>query len=123
MRVELNYNLEDVKSEFTPIPAADYLGRLDKFELAASKDGKPMIKAAWEVVDGEFAGRKLFDNVMLDVEWKVKQYCVAANIESGREFDTQDFLNTEAILSVLIEPAKDGYAEKNKINKVRPVVS
>jgi len=83
-----------------------------------------MLKFTWEIVDGEFAGRKLFDNVLLEVGWKVKQYAEAAGIPNGTELDTNDFQGAEAILTVGYakkqNPEDDTEPLRNQINRVRP---
>jgi len=98
--INLDYDLAEVQSGFDPLPAGQYPARLDKCTLVESTTGKPMLKMEWVVIEGEYEGRKLFDNVVLSVTWKVKQYAEAAGIESGKQLDTQDFEGLEAILDV-----------------------
>lgn len=102
-QITLDYNLEDVSNEFEPLPSGQYLAKLatgDDFLLGESQSGKPMIKVAWTVTEGEYEGRKIFDNVVISVGWKVKQYCEAAGIESGAALDTEDFIGLEALVQV-----------------------
>jgi hypothetical protein len=118
----LDYNLEDVEEKsFEPLPAAQYFAQIvnpDDVELKESSTGKPMLKIVWTVQDGEFTGRKIFDNVVLSVDWKVKQYADIAGIESGTELDTEDFVGVEALLDVV----QDTYQGKvnNKIKTILP---
>lgn len=125
MRVDLGYNLEEVKNEFEALPASTYEAKIATCELTMSKtSNKPMLKFVWEVVDGEFAGRKLFDNVLIETSWKVKQYAECAGIPSGAEVNTDDFLNAEGILTVGFakkqNPDDDTEPLRNQINRVRP---
>ncbi len=102
-QINLDYNLEDVASDFEPLPSGQYLCKIvapDDFVLTESQSGKAMIKAAWTVTEGEYEGRKLFDNIVLSVGWKVKQYCDAAGIESGTQLDTEDFIGLEGLVQV-----------------------
>lgn len=102
-QINLDYNLEDVSNEFEPLPSGQYLAKIatgDDFLLSESQSGKPMIKVAWTVTEGEYEGRKIFDNIVLSVGWKVKQYCEAAGIESGTSLDTEDFIGLEALVQV-----------------------
>lgn len=101
MRIELGYDLADVKNEFEPLPPSTYEARITECDFTQSqRTNKPMLKFTWEIVDGEFAGRKLFDNVLLETSWKVKQYAEAAGIPNGSNPDTTDFIGTDAILTV-----------------------
>ena len=125
MRIDLGYNLEDVKNEFEALPASTYEAKIIECEYTPSKSsGKPMLKITWEVVDGEFQGRKLFDNVLIETTWKVKQYAEAAGIPSGAELQTEDFKGAEGILTVGYakkqNPDDDNEALRNQITRVRP---
>lgn len=125
MRINLDYDLAEVKNEFEALPASTYEARVANCEYTTSKNtNKPMLKFTWEIVDGEFAGRKLFDNVLLEVGWKVKQYAEAAGIPSGTELDTNDFQGAEGILTVgyakKMNPEDDTEPVRNQINRVRP---
>jgi hypothetical protein len=103
-KVTLDYDVSEVSSQFEPLPAGQYLAEIvnpDDCQLTESQNGKAMIKIAWTIKEGEYEGRKIFDNVVLSVDWKVKQYCDIAGIESGSELDTEDFIGMEAIVEVV----------------------
>jgi len=120
--ISLDFDLEDVvATSFEPLPAAQYFAKIMKDEdivLKESKTGKAMLSITWTVQEGEFEGRKLFDNVVLSVDWKVKQYADIAGIESGSEVETGDFVGMEALLDVI----QDTYQGKvnNKIKTILP---
>lgn len=125
MRIDLDYDLAEVKNEFEPLPASSYEAKIAGCEAVLSKNtNKQMLKITWEVVDGEFAGRKLFDNVLLETSWKVKQYADAAGITNGTALDTNDFIGAEGILTVGYakkqNPADDAEQIRNQITRVRP---
>ena len=115
--INLDYNLEDVKDEFEPLPVGDYFAKIDKCELVKSSTDKDMLKIQWVIVEGEFEGRRLFDNVVLSVAWKVKQYAELAGIASGAALNTEDFVETEAILGV-IQEEYDGSIQ-NRIKRMK----
>lgn len=124
MRVGLDYDLSEVKNEFEALPPSTYEGKIATCEFTTSKStNKPMLKFTWEVLDGEFAGRKLFDNVLIETSWKVKQYAEAAGIPSGTELDTNDFIGAEAILTVGIAKAQNpddpDEPKRNQITRIR----
>jgi len=55
------------KPEFQPIPAGDYLCRLNKFEEKSTKKGDgTLISAGFEVVAGENKGRLVFHNFLVE---------------------------------------------------------
>jgi len=99
--INLEYNLEDVSSERFVFPTAAYLCRIVKAELVETKETKkPMVDFTWEVFDGEFVGKRMKpDHVVLSVDWKVKQYCELAGIESGTTFNTEDFIGIEGVVT------------------------
>lgn len=101
--VELDFSLENVSGSFEPLPVGQYMAKIenpDDFALGESSNGKPMIRAVWTIVEGEYEGRKLFDNIVLSVQWKVKQYCEAAGVESGSKLNTDDFVGMEGLVKV-----------------------
>ena len=125
MRIGLEYDLSEVKNEFEALPASSYEAKIAACEYTQAKtSGKPMLKFTWEVLDGEFAARKLFDNVLLETSWKVKQYADVAGIPSGSELNTEDFLGAEGILTVGYakkqNPDDPDEAPRNQINRIRP---
>ena len=107
--INLDYDLGDVATDFEPLPSGQYYAKIvnpDDFTLTESQSGKPMIKVAWTVMEGEYEGRKVFDNIVLSIDWKVKQYCVAAGIESGSSLDTDDFIGLEGLIQVVQQEYK-----------------
>lgn len=48
--------------DFPDIPNGTYLVKLDKLELAATKDGRPMMKGQFSIIEGDFKKFKLFVN-------------------------------------------------------------
>ena len=131
--INLDFNLEDVKNSFEPLPTDKYICKLVKQELTTSKSGKPMIKIEWNIIEGEYAGRKIFDNIVLSVDWKVKQYSELIGASSGKQIDPDLFVGVEAVLEILCreQNAKEkadatagGYdaeAMKNDIKKITPM--
>jgi len=115
--IDLGYDLKDVKDSFEPLPEGQYMCRIDKCTLTQSSTGKPMLKMEWVVIDGEFEGRRIFDNVVISdqTRWKVKQYADLAGITEGTAVDTNDFEGVEALLGVFQEERNDGKGITNRI--------
>ena len=116
--INLDYNLEDVQSDFTALPAGTYDARIESAEITNSQTGKPMLKVVWDITDGEFAGRKLWDNGVLSVGWRVKQYADLIGLESGSALDTDDFRGVEGLVEVVVEEYNG--EDRNYIKKVLP---
>ncbi|RLG66749.1 hypothetical protein DRN93_05805 [archaeon] len=117
--IRLDYDLADVQSDFEPLPVGTYAARIAEATLETASTGNAMIRVVWEVADGEFQGRKLFDNVVLTVPWKVKQYAQLVGIESGQEIDLDAFVGAEAIVEVTQEEYQGEI--RNRVKRVRPV--
>ena len=116
-KIQLEFNLEDVKSTFEPLPEDQYVCKIAKADLVNAKSsGKPMVSLMMEVLEGPEAGRKIFDNMPLHVDWKVKQYAEACGITKGTDLDTELFLNQEVIVELGIDKEDD---TRNRVNKVR----
>lgn len=123
VQINLDFNLEDQQSEFQPMPAGQYMGKIsnpDDVQLTESSNGNPMIKVQWTVTEGEYEGRKLFDNVPLTAKagFKVKQYAEVIGLEEGAELDTDDFVGAEALLKVTQREYQG--EPRNNIDKVTP---
>lgn len=60
-------NLDEVDTSerggFTPIPAGDYMVQIVEGGVVRKESGDAMMKLVFEVMDGDFAGRKLFENL------------------------------------------------------------
>lgn len=50
------------KNEYTELPDGQYICRLEKLELAESKNGKPMIKGMFRIKEGSNKNQCLFYN-------------------------------------------------------------
>ncbi|MFG1389069.1 DUF669 domain-containing protein [Xanthobacter versatilis] len=60
-------NLDDVDTSerggFTPLPAGEYMVQIVEGGVVRKDNGDAMMKLVLEVMDGEFTGRKLFENL------------------------------------------------------------
>jgi len=57
---------------FEPIPAGDYVVEIEKVENRTAKSGNEMLSLTFNVVEGEYEGRKIFDLYVLTEKalWK-----------------------------------------------------
>lgn len=117
-RLSLGFNLEDVSSTFEPIPAGTYIARIVDVELKKSSKGNDMLSVKWTVIDGPMEGKNFFDNVVLSVEWKVKQYAELIGVESGNELDTEDLIGAEATVTLEVKDRTDGNGQTNQVKSM-----
>jgi hypothetical protein len=118
--VELEYNVDEIKSEFEAIPGGKYLAHLESIAQDLSKSsGKPKLVAVWIVDEGEFVGRKFWDHVPLSVGWRVKPYAEVAGISSGKVLDLALLVNAQAIITLNQIPSNQNPDEiVNSITKI-----
>lgn len=130
--VKLDFNLEDVKDSFQPLPTDDYEVKIIAQELKKSSNGNNMIAITWEIMNGDYTGRKIFDNVVLieSMGWKVKQYAELLDLTSGDELDPELLMGMEAVMKLVKKNKKpeelaadkaagrDENPEKNEIKKI-----
>ena len=56
------------EAEFTPLPAGDYRVKVANVEKKTSQSGNDYICIVMEVIDGEFTGRNIYNNLYLTVK-------------------------------------------------------
>ena len=56
------------EAEFTPLPAGDYRVKVANVEKKTSQSGNDYICMVMEVIDGEFTGRNIYNNLYLTVK-------------------------------------------------------
>ena len=56
------------EAEFTPLPAGDYRVKVANVEKKTSQSGNDYVAMVMEVIDGEFTGRNIYNNLYLTVK-------------------------------------------------------
>lgn len=110
-------------AEYDPIPEGEYvLKALEAEEKETSRGDGSYIKAKFEVVKGEHAGRLLWQNFNINnpsekAQRIGRQQLVAWATACGRPEadDTDKLLEKPFRAAVAIEPASNGYKASNKI--------
>ena len=114
------YHTED--RNYDPIPMGDYFLKCTDAVVKPTRTGGEMIAAAFEVVGGDFNGRKLWNNFNIHNNSEVAQrigreqvsaWAKAAGKPNANSFD--ELLERKFKAIVDIEKGKDGYADKNRI--------
>ena len=122
---EINYQTNDEKmNDFSAIPAGDYIAQIKNDEIKESKTGAKYLALSWEILDGQYAGRIIFDNLNL---WHSKQQvqaiaqgamnaiCIAAGFPNGVK-DSGELHRKAILLKVAVKTDKT-YGDQNTIKK------
>ncbi|KAB1068883.1 DUF669 domain-containing protein [Methylobacterium planeticum] len=103
---------EDERS-FEPMPEGDYNVQIVESEIAPTKSGGDMLKLTLEVIDGQFANRKVWDNLNIRNSNAVAQgiaqraladICAATN--TGPITDSEELHFKPFVATLKIEPSR-----------------
>lgn len=99
-----NLNFSNIQSR-EPLPEGIYSTVVEKIEITPAKtSGNPMWKVTLKVTDEEFAGRKLFTNLVLaeNCLWKLKEFLAAIGVDADDavDGDTEDLIGAECQVKV-----------------------
>ena len=87
------------KGEFTPLEDGDFLLRMNRVEIAPCKGGK-MVRAGFQVVNGDAKGRLVFDNFLIEHtsdkaqeigQERLGKFLEAVGVEGGLEGIKHDY--------------------------------
>lgn len=77
---------------YDELPVDNYEVAVEKLELKASKDGKPMLSIWFKILVGDYEGRLMFMNQMLNKGFGIHKANEFLNsLESGVEVKFEDF--------------------------------
>lgn len=78
--------VEDMQ-QFRPVPPGSYLCRVERVEETETQNGDEMWRLGLKVVEGEHAGRWVFDNLVFSpmALKRVKSFCKAVGIDVNGE--------------------------------------
>lgn len=118
---------DDKESSFDPIPPGVYNVVVAESEETSTKTFDKRLKMTLTVTDGDFAGRKIFDSMMLTGNEKAVQIG-RGRIKSllkcgGKSLDIKgpaDLIGIEVAASVKIQKGTDGYDDRNSISSFKP---
>ncbi len=114
-------HVDDVQ-DFSPVPAGKYLCRLSGIEEASTQHGDEMWKLRFEVTQGPYAGRLIFDNLVFSEAAlkRAKLICSRLGLDVSKELDlTPELIKGRvAMLTVDIEPYEDAEGRTKQRNTV-----
>ena len=119
---KVDFSTVDDVEDFSPLPEGKYLCRLTGIEEASTQYGDELWKLRFEVIEGEHAGRYIFDNMVFSQAAlkRVKLICSRLGLDVSGEIDL-----TPALLegrTVWVEAQTEEYEDKEGRKKKRNVV-
>lgn len=109
---------------FEPVPAGDYLVEIEKVEEKTSKAGNAMLNFTFNIVDGEYEGRKIFDLYVLTEKalWKLQDLfsALGRDVSGMVSFHPEDLIGETFIANLMIQESP-GYDPQNRIKKHKKV--
>jgi len=129
--VELNYNAEEYEplGSFEPLPVGEYTVVIESSEKKSASTGKgEYLQFVYNVVDGEFKGRKLFDRLNIENESEQAQtiarralssVCRAVGVMHPKS--TEELHDKPFVVKVRIQPAKGENGATNRISEYKAV--
>ncbi len=127
MSVDLNgFDADQVpESEFTPLPEGEYVAVISESEQKPTKAGDgSYVKLKIEIVDGDYKGRVLFENLNLQnkndqavaiAKRALADICLAVDVP--RPTNTAQLHNKPMLIQVKCEKRKDNDEIQNRIKK------
>lgn len=126
---ELNFDSEKVEpvGSFTPLPVGDYLVIISASERKPTKNGKgEYLQLTYDVIDGEYKGRKLFDRLNIINENETAQNIAKGTLSAichvtgvAKPKVSEELHNIPIMVHVVITPAKGEYSEGNVIKEYK----
>lgn len=123
--VKIDFNADEYEpmGSFDPIPAGKYLVVISGSEIKDTSTGKgKYLQLVYDVVDGEFSGRKLFDRLNLvnenETAQKIAQQALSAICRAVGVMhpkDTGELHDKPFVVKVIIRPATEQYQASNQI--------
>lgn len=118
-----NAEEHDELTDFSPLPQGDYLAIATDSDMKSTKAGTgEYLEIAWEVIDGEFKGRRLWSRLNLDnpnpkaveiAQRELSSICRAVGVL--RPEDSSQLHNIPLVLRVGVEKRKDTGEFSNRV--------
>lgn len=108
---------------FSPIPEGKYICKIADVKKEITKNNNEVWKLTLEVVEGEYKGRKIFDNLVFTEKAysRIKKLYSAIggyDLAQARDCETSDILDQVVLVDTCIENYQDNNGNAKSINKV-----
>ena len=127
----LGFNVDEAPDtqEFTVMPAGDYTAMITASELLSNKAGTgSFLKLELTVCEGQYNGRKLFENLNLDnpsaqaveiARGTLKKIAIACGKASGVVNESEELHDIPMVINVAIEKRKDTGEDSNRVKSFK----
>lgn len=119
---KIDFSKYDDVDDYSPLPEGSYVCAVSSIEEAYTKAGDEMWKLQLDVIEGEFEGRRIFDNLVFSEKAmkRVKLVVSRLGIDVSGEIDlTPEMLQGRvALVSVVVEEYENAAGETKKRNSV-----
>lgn len=113
---------------FDPLPEASYNVTITEVAEKTTKGGDPMAAVTFEVMDGEYEGRKLFDNIVIPkagspafkIMGRTMHFLrmIGQSYEGKFTYDTEKWLHERLRVKVGIKTQEQGKRAGQKVNEI-----
>jgi hypothetical protein len=131
--VELNFDASNIEplGSFEPLPLGEYTVVISSSEMKDAKTGKGQyLQLVYDVIEGEYHGRKLFDRLNIQNESAQAQEIAQRSLSSicravgvMHPQNSEELHDKPFVVKVGIRPAKDEYQASNVIKEYKAVDS
>ncbi len=118
-------------SDFATLPIGEYIAVIAASEMKETKSGSGQyLELVFDIIEGEHTGRKLWErlnlvntNVMTQeiAQKTLSSICRAINVMNPKM--SEELHDIPVCVKVGIQPAKDGYDERNVIKGYKPATT
>jgi len=119
---KINFDNIDEMDDFSPVPEDSYICELIEIKEDTTANGDEMWKLKFKIVEGKYADRYLFDNLVFSAEAakRVKFVCSRLGLKTSGSIDlTSDMLlHRKTIINPIVEEYEDEHGKNKKRNKI-----
>ena len=116
------------KGDYRPVPPGEYKVQITSSEFCQTSTGNGhQLKLEMEILEGDQAGRRLYDRLNLDnpnaQAVEIAQRTLSAICHATGKLQVNDSVDLHLVpmsIQVGVKPPKDGYSEKNTIRYLVP---
>ena len=121
-------NAHEEMQSFDPLPAGEYIAHVVSSEVKSNKANTgELLKMEWDILDGEYTGRKVFANYNLShsnpkvAEIGQRELAAACRaMGQGAVQDSEQLHAIPCVIKLKIRPAKGDYGPSNDISDYKP---
>lgn len=116
---KVNFPEVDSISEFAPLPSGEYRCALAAVEMDFTRAGDEMWRLRWQVKEGDYTGRLLFDNLVFSQRAmpRAKLICASCGLDVTGEVELtpEMLMDRNVMITTIVEELEDDHG----VNKVR----